>query len=770
MSIMISQLWLQEYLKQTIDLNLLPEQLTNAGLEVEGIQPGSTLSEHFVVGAIISVKKHPNAEKLNLCQVDVGSEILEIVCGCASVRTGANAIVAKIGAVLPNGMEIKATKLRGEPSNGMLCSFSELGLVKESKGIILFEDEIAPGTFANEVLEPTDALLDISLTPDRGDCFSIAGIAREALALQYDKSLPRATTAVTLTNFTEVAKKFPETTQYLLISIKQANKCSPLLWQRRLVAAGYQSQNFWVDFTQYYMHATGQPMHAFDADKLQGMPHVRYANAGEKLTVLGGKELILTSEILIIADDHNPIAIAGLIGGEATAVTTDTKNVMLEIANFNKQVIARSSQLLNLHTAASDRFARGVDPLALFQCLDIIQAEFNGYAASYGYIHSQESRAMVTVSSTHIRQVLGADVDLFTMLKPLTNLGFEISEQTTESKQAASVSVPSFRTDIKSAIEVIEEALRLHGHQDWPCSEYARIASQSNRKFTGANLLESLAAYGFQEMITYSFIDPKLLKHSDYTVKTLSNPMSADMSVMRPSLLFGLLERLAYNQKRQISSARVFEIGRVFAEDGSETNNLAAVVFGDPKKSWPKITSFDFYALKGMLESILKDRAKLQFKPDSSYKTMHPHACAAIYIANVKIGYIGLVHPKIQAQFGLKNVIAFELNYDLIDHGPVQHKYKAISKYPTSTKDLSFFADAKVTYASILAEIEQLSIKDLVKVQLFDIYQSDKISYTIAFTFNSFTETLSDNEILAHLALIVKTLENNLQLQLRGEL
>ena len=762
MSMLVSHQWLEDYIGVALDVKSLPDMLTNAGLEVDSVTTGALLSEYFVVGRVLKVNSHPNANKLNLCKVDVGTEILDIVCGCASVRADVNVIVAKIGAILPNGLKIKASKLRGEPSNGMLCSLAELGLVKESSGIILFEQAITPGTKASELIRADDVIYDISLTPDRGDCFSIRGIAREAYALQYGKSMPKE--AVEFHSHS-IEQEYPATSQYLLLDIKYPNQESLLAWQIRLQVAGYSSQNFWVDFTQYFMHESGQPMHAFDADKIHGTPHVRYAQIGESLLALDGKEYELSPDILIVADASGPIAIAGVIGGMATAVGPDTKAIKLEIATFSKEAIAISTQKLRLNTAASDRFVRGVDPLVLHICChDILEYFTKEKVTVNGYTQEPQPNVL-ELTKAKFYKVLGDDADFSKLVVKLEERGFGVEIDAFDAK----VIVPTFRTDISTNIDLIEEILRLQGHQAWPASDFSRISSVSKANNISF-LAKKLVAHGFHEMITYSFIDPDLVAATNFpTSPILANPMSKDMSLMRPSLLPGLLERLDYNNKRQQDGARVFEIGKVFSNE-QELNMIAAITYGSLPKTWHNSHDDDFFFLKSVVNDLVAHLPNIEYKPCSDLNFYHPHACAVVYSNEVLLGYIGVLHPKIVAKFALKNVIGFEFNYDYLSLNSSKLTYSEFSKYPVSNKDLSFFATHDVKYADILSAINDLKIKEIKNIKLSDLYISEKNSYSIALTFQSDERTLNDSEILSWMQDIVTELKDKYNLELRGDL
>lgn len=761
MSIIISHFWLEDYLGKKLDAKLLPEMLTNVGLEVEEVKYGNILSDKFVVGKVIEVKPHADSKKLNCCKVDIGSDIIDIVCGCSTVKSGIYVIVATVGSVMPNGMEIKAASLRGMPSNGMICSASELALTNESKGIMILPESFSIGTKASDILRTDDIVYDISLTPDRGDCFSIKGIAREAHALQFDGPMQAdkiLTTEIKKLDVHESADNF------VMLKIDDAHKPQNFDWQMRLLTAGYLPQNFIVDFTQYFMHETGQPMHAYDADTLVGTPYLRYANDGEIIKIIGGKEVRLTSDILVVADDSGSIAIAGVIGGEKTAVNEKTQKIILEVASFKKDVIAKSVQILGINTAASDRFSRGVDSNAVHHIIRIAKREFV-VEEVIGYLSENKPQTIKLYYSDIVR-TLGSIKDIKSILRPLKKLGFSVELL----DDYVNIEVPSHRTDLKYSHDIIEELLRIFGHQNWPITDINDLLRVSSHK-RDVNIKERLVSFGFSEMITYSFIDPKSLealkfKQPDHLC--LKNPMSSEMSVMRPSILFGLADRLSHNKKRQVDSARVFEYGKVFIDD-EEFNELAGIVVGNSNSSWIDKKDDDFYYLKGVIESFLSAYGAVNFIPDSCPSWFHPHATASIDVLGHNVGFIGVLHPKFQSYYKISNAVGFMIKPDKLSLVN-DTKHRKISKFPISRKDISFFMDSEIHFQQVIEKINSLDIEDLLDINLFDVYNSDRVSYSLALRFQSKERTLNESEILDHVANIVKTLEDCFKIELRGAL
>lgn len=747
-----------------LDSTTLPDMLTNAGMEVEDVLHGKQLSNNFLIGKVESVEPHTDSKKLNCCRVNIGHEVLDIVCGCPTVRSDIFVVVATVGALMPNGLEIKSTKLRGKASNGMICSASELGLTNDSKGILIINAECSIGQLANEIIQADDLIYDISLTPDRGDCFSIRGVAREAAALQHDSSLPK----IKLEQPDLAYNKPKLALSYLLFTIDKPNSETIFKFQRRLISAGYQSQDFWIDFTQYYMHEVGQPMHAFDADKLSGMPYVRYAQVGEQIEVLGGKTVRLSPDVLVIADDSGAIAIAGIIGGKRTAVGSNTERVVLEVACFSKDEIAKSCQILGLHTSASDRFARGMDPELSYEMIKIIKQNFSEQLVSLNGYLDQPERIKVLVEYSEVKRVLGPLANPEALLKSLLVRSFEVNF----SESSALVHIPCFRTDITSAIDVIEEMLRIVGHQAWPVSDYTSIVSKPCKQYS-SSILSYLLSNSFNEMLTYSFIDPKWLEKISYNIDEnliLQNPMSGDMSVMRPTAILGLLDRMSYNNNRQVPCGRVFEKGAVFATVG-EVELLTGIVIDDLPKIWSENNVDNFFSIKSVLYSFLSSKCSLKFKQESGPCWYHPHATSGVYDGERKIGYVGLVHPKLLANFGLSSVVAFELDWKILLE--IEHPgniAKPIPKFPSSRKDLSFYADSHIRFSHIEDVISCLDIKEISKIELFDIYKSDRISYSISLLLQDFEKTLSEDDVSKVLEKVVNALENKLKLELRGDL
>lgn len=761
---MISHNWLEDYLSTKLDSATLPEMLTNTGLEVEGIHAMPSMSDKFVFARVVSAEAHPDSKKLSCCRVDVGSEVLDIVCGCTTVKSDITVIVAKVGAEMPNGLVIKSAELRGRVSNGMICSAAELGLVEDSSGIMIINDSIAPGTLARDLIK-ADIIYDVSLTPDRGDCFSIKGIAREALAVQLDRSINEYKAS----NLKNISYDKPRATDsYVLINIAVPNKKSNFTMQQRLLASGYCPQSFWVDYTQYYMHETGQPMHAFDAGKVAGTPYVRYAKDGESIRAIGGKDYKLTPDIMIIADDSGPIAIAGVIGGESTAVSESTKAVIMEVASFPKNIIARACRLLGLNTAASDRFSRGCDPLLVQELVAQIKQDFSSeITAINGYVQSILSND-ITISYKEVTKILGDYAQPREMLSRLKVRGYGVILE----DDRARVSVPSFRTDISLSVDVIEEALRISGHQLWPAADLSSVVSQPVIVEKN-NFSDFLVANSFNEMVTYSFINPKWLESIGAEVNEackLLNPMSVEMSLMRPTAIFGLLDRLSYNKNRQVNVRRVFELGRVF-NSGGESKFITGILLPGPKSSWGSSETEDFFTAKNIVNNYLSSKFSVEYFQAIGPEWFHPHACSSIVVSGVESGFIGALHPKLCAQFNIDAAFAFEINLEkLLEKSSNEFTLADIPKFPSSRKDLSFYASKDISYSDITKTIDSLKIKEILKIELFDIYISDRISYSLGLTFQSNEITLSDSEIMSLVAKVVAALETELELELRGEI
>jgi phenylalanyl-tRNA synthetase beta chain len=767
-----SESWLRELINVPVDRDGLADQLTMAGLEVELITNCKGDFSNVIVGKVIEIKSHPNAESLKICQVQIGiDDVKTVVCGADYVLCGACYPYAMVGANLPGGIHIEMRTIKGIPSEGMLCSESELGLAEYAKGIYQLGANAVPGIDLQSYLELDDYMFELSLTPNRGDCLSLMGIAREVAVLNQIKFF-----------FTDIApvSKIISTTRN--INITAANACprycgrivenvdatvaTPTFIVERLRRSNIRSINVIVDLTNYIMLELGQPMHAFDDSKLRGDINIRFADNKEELTMLDGETRNLTDNTLVIADESGAIAMAGIMGGETSSVTTDTKSLFLESAYFSPQSIMGRARQYGLHTEASHRFERGVDPelaiLALERLTGILTELCGGNPGPV--IHMMKADYLpqeikITLRSSKLEKVLGVNITTTRVTEILQHLGFEVVQNLNEWE----VTVPSYRFDISIETDLIEEIARIYGYD-----QIIGITPQVNMKMGVLNndqrrnqsVAHTLTTLGYREVITYSFIDPSLLDilFPENSPIQLLNPISADMSVMRQSLWPGLLKSLLYNIKRQQTRLKLFEIGHVFQTKNNMTEKrlLSGINFGNYlQKQWGTDERLsDFYDIKSDVEAILNPYVDIK---DICYKNLqinalHAFQSAEIYYDNRKVGVLGALNPRILGKLGLqKPVLLFELDLSLIPANKTV-KYVKFSKYPSIRRDISIIIDEKVPVIEVINYINRSNIVSLHNLELFDVYQGEGIdiekkSLAMGLTFQGSSSTLTDEEV-----------------------
>ncbi|WP_256740084.1 phenylalanine--tRNA ligase subunit beta, partial [Cronobacter sakazakii] len=628
-----SELWLREWVNPALDSEALANQITMAGLEVDGVEPVAGSFHGVVVGEVVECGQHPNADKLRVTKVNVGGErLLDIVCGAPNCRQGLKVAVATVGAVLPGDFKIKAAKLRGEPSEGMLCSFSELGISDDHSGIIELPADAPIGTDIREYLKLDDNTIEISVTPNRADCLGIIGVARDVAVLNAeplnapDIAPVAATINDTLPIQVDAVDACP---RYLGRVVKGIDVTAPTpLWMReKLRRCGIRSIDAVVDVTNYVLLELGQPMHAFDLDRIDGGIVVRMAKEGETLTLLDGNEATLNADTLVIADHQKALAMGGIFGGEHSGVNGETRNVLLECAFFSPLAITGRARRHGLHTDASHRYERGVDPQLQFKAmeratrllLDICGGEAGPVIDVTSETHLP-TRATITLRRSKLDRLIGhhiADAQVTDILK---RLGCEVTEGQDEWQAVA----PSWRFDIAIEEDLVEEVARVYGYDNIPNEPVQASLVMGNHREADLSLKRVktlLNDHGFQEVITYSFVDPKVqqLLHPGEEALILPSPISSEMSAMRLSLLSGLLTTVVYNQNRQQSRVRIFETGLRFVPDTQadlgirQDLMLAGALCGNRyEEHWDLAkASVDFYDLKGTLESVLELTGKL---------------------------------------------------------------------------------------------------------------------------------------------------------------
>ncbi len=768
--------WLREWVNPAITTEQLCDQITMLGLEVDGVEPVAGAFTGVVVGEVVECAQHPDADKLRVTKVNVGGDrLLDIVCGAPNCRTGLKVACATEGAVLPGDFKIKKTKLRGQPSEGMLCSFSELGIKEDHSGIIELPLDAPVGKDFREYLNLNDVVIEISLTPNRADCLSIAGIAREVGVInRVEVKVPEVSVVpAMISDKVAVELQAPEACpRYLSRVIKNVNvkAPSPLWLQEKLRRCGIRSIDPIVDITNLSLLELGQPMHAFDAAKIDGNIQVRMAKEGEELVLLDGTTAKLQSNTLVIADNKGALAMAGIFGGEASGVSENTTDVVLEAAFFAPLAITGRARQYGLHTDASHRFERGVDPelarnameRATALLLKICGGEAGEIVEAASEAHLPK-RNTVSLRRSKLDALIGHHIEDEIVTDILTRLGLNV----TFANDTWTAVAPSWRFDIEIEEDLIEEVTRIYGYNSIPNNS---PLAHLTMKGTPEQLLEvsrirtALVDSDYQEVVTYSFVDPKKqeLLHPNQEALILPNPISSEMSAMRVSLLTGLLDTIVYNQSRQQNRVRIFEGGLRFipdvnAEAGVRQEYVSgAAIVGDKRPvHWEnKGEAADFFDLKGDMERVLSlsaARHDLQFVA-KQFPALHPGQSAAIILDGKEIGFIGTVHPSIVQKFGIKGKpVVFEILGEAIANRSVPVA-KEISKFPANNRDIAVVVDESVAAGEVLETCRKAGGEKLIAANLFDVYQGanlaeGKKSLAISLTVQDTEKTLEEEEI-----------------------
>ncbi len=765
----ISTTWLREWVSPKVSDEVLAEQLTMAGLEVEGITSVAPYFEKVVVGHVLSCEKHPDADKLNLCQVDVGeSETLQIICGAKNIRTDLKVIVATVGAILPNGLKIKKAKLRGIESFGMICSESELGIAGNSEGISELDADAPIGQNIRKHLNLDDNIIELDITPNRGDCFSVLGVAREVSAnYLIDFELPNF--AVISQGISSIATSVSNTIacpKYLTRSILGIDNSvqTPQWMADKLMRSGQSLHSPVVDITNFVLMELGQPMHAFDADKVQGAIEVRNAKLGEKVGLLNESTVELKDDTLVIADDNSVLAIAGVMGGLTSATQDNTSNILLESAFFEPVSIAGKARNYGLHTESSLRFERGVDfgitEIAMDRATQLIIEICGGQASDVKACIDKSTLPKlpaINITQEKIQKVLGFELDSDWITEKFQSLGFEINQQSNNSWR---ITPPSFRFDIRIPADLIEELARLYGYDKLPVQKLsldANINVIAEAQIDKYEVMQSLVARGYQEVITYSFISEKYhdLISPEAKKIVLSNPISAELSTMRSSLWAGLLQTLESNQRRGHSDARFFEIGLCFAgvEASKQSNKLAGIITGNRfDAQWSgEPTPVDFFDVKADLESILAlTGAKFIFVA-GEHSALQKGQTAQIILDGKQVGWMGALSPVVAKELSLPKCYLFEIDLDTVLTGKIA-QYTAFSQYQQAQRDIALILDESIPVSELMDSIEALQQSNFVGVSLFDLYAGENIelgkkSVAFSLSYQSLEGTLSDDEV-----------------------
>jgi len=795
--------WLKEFVDVDLPAAELADMLTMLGLEVEGMESRGEGLDEVVVAVVQEKNQHPNADKLSLCKVNNGREILDIVCGAQNFKAGDKVALAQIGAVLPGDFKIKKSKIRGEESCGMLCSEKELGISDESAGIMILSPDMPLGVPVFEALGLKDTILEIGLTPNRADCLSVIGIAREIAAKLGKKMIsPGQKIIETGRPINDVASVIVEDPvlcpRYAARHIAGCTIApSPQWLVDRLKSVGLRPINNVVDVTNYVLMEFGHPLHAFDFDLLaEGSVIVRKAAKGERFTTLDGQERLLQASDLTIRDGHGVVALAGIMGGENSEISAETTNVLLESAYFNPSAIRLTSKRLGLHTESSHRFERGTDINILTRALDraaSLIAELAGGSVAQGTIDIQAGtvrQKQITARLDRINQLLGTRVPAAEVVHIFQQLEFKVD---TVEPGIFVVEPPSFRVDIEREADLVEEVARLNGYDSIPVTmPKARVFSDrpTRHQKLENRIRDLLVAHGFNEVINFSFIAPDgydkiLLDSKDprrHSIRLL-NPLVEEQSVMRTTLLPGLMEVAAKNISFRILNQRIFEMRRVYLpSEGKplpdEPLNFAGLLTGlrNPEGWNQQKEPTDFYDAKGVVEDLLEQLnvCDVVYQNSEVEGFYHPGKACNIVVNGESIGSLGEIHPSVQENYGLeKPVYFFELNFEKVVHFSKEEvEVNTPPRFPDTFRDIAMVVDEGTPAAEVLHCIKNLRVKEIAEAEIFDLYKGEHIapgkkSLAVRVRYRSDDKTLTDDEVSQFHTRVVETIIKKLNVTIR---
>lgn len=782
-----SERWLRSLVETDLPIEALAHRLTMAGLELEAIVPVAPAFDRVVVAEILRAERHPNADRLQLCEVRIGAgEPLRIVCGAPNARPGLKTACALVGAVLPGGLEIRQAKVRGVDSHGMLCSASELGLSQDAAGILELPVDAPVGADLRDYLHLDDRLITLKLTPNRGDCLSLQGIAREVAALtgarrnEVDCTPVPASAAASYPVSIEAAEACPRYCGRVVRGIDPAAQ-TPAWMAERLTRSGLRLIHPVVDITNYVLLELGQPMHAFDLARLRGPLRARWAAAGERLVLLNETEIALEPDCLVIADDGGPLALAGIMGGITSAVDTATRDIFLEAAHFTPSAVAGRARRYGLATDSSQRFERGVDPWlphrAMERATRMILEVCGGEAGEVIEAGpGVPARPAIAFRPDRARRLLGVDIPADEMQAIFTRLALGVEAADTPWR----VSPPSWRFDLNLEVDLIEELARLRGYENIPD---AAPASPQHMLPVGEGerpleeVKKHLVALGYQEIITYSFISSE--QHTDFNKDieaiTLANPIASQMSVMRASLLPGLVQTLRHNLNHGQDRLRIFESGRCFLGVGAEAQpqRVAGLAYGPalPEQWSVRTRPVDFYDVKADVAALFWPR-----QPEfvaSEHPALHPGQTARIRIDGREVGWLGSLHPRLAQKYELaRSPILFELEAEALTRRTLP-RYGGLSRYPAVRRDIAVVVDAGLEVGGILAAVRAALPATVTEFELFDVYQGQGIeagkkSLAFRMLLQHTEKTLTDAEIEAAVAEVLALLSERFGAVLRA--
>ncbi|MGB0359829.1 MAG: phenylalanine--tRNA ligase subunit beta [Endozoicomonas sp.] len=788
-----SEQWLRQWVNIEVGTQELVDKITMAGLEVDNVEPVAGEFTGVVVAEIVGCEQHPDADKLRVTQVSTGSEHFQVVCGAPNARIGIKVPFAAVGAVLPGNFKIKKAKLRGVESFGMLCAEEELGMVESSDGLMELPVDAPVGEDIREYLSLNDKIIDVDLTPNRGDCLSIAGLAREVSANFLSDVTEEVVTDIasviddTFPVKIEASQGCPRYVGRVIRNIDTSRQV-PLWLVERLRRSGIRSIDPVVDVTNYVLLELGQPMHGFDLDMLSDKIHVRMAKPAEKLVLLDGQEVTLNDNTLIIADTQKALAIAGVMGGVGSGVSGSTKNIFLESAFFDPITIAGKARSYGLHTDSSHRFERGVDfqlqKKAIERATSLILDICGGEPGPVTEVASEKHLPVlreVTLRSEKVASLLGMSIDDSHIEALLSRLGFAL---TLESAGHWIVAVPSWRFDISIEEDLVEELGRIYGYNNLPETTpevLMKLKQVDEAQVSESSIRRAWAARGYQEVVCFSFIAPEMHKLFDGNREpvALANPIASDLSVMRTTLLPGLVKMASYNLNRQQSRVRLFETGLTFIKNGKELKQepvLAALITGSRyPESWQgKAESVDFFDLKGDVESVLDlGLAANEFTfRKGEHGAMHPGQCAEIIRTDVVVGHIGAIHPSLAKKLDVPTATYMvEMRLDAVMDGKVT-QFTSLSKFPEVRRDLALVVDTSIAAGSIEQVIASEAGELLRRITTFDVYAGKGIeegykSLAIGLVMQHSSHTLKDEEVNEVVERIISRLKLEFNASLR---
>lgn len=793
---LVSLKWLKDYVDVEMTPAELADALTMAGLEVDEIKQIKPAFTGVVSAEILSVKPHPSADKLCLCAVTDSIQTYPIVCGAKNIKAGDIVPLAKVGATIPGGYTIKSTVLRGEKSDGMLCSEEELEVGDDNTGIMQLPPGTALGKPLEEILDLGDTVLDVSITPNRADCLSMIGIAREVAAITGKKiKMPVGEvyeSAEDINSITSVkiidSDLCPRYTARMIKDVEI--RPSPVWMKTRLEAVGLRSINNVVDVTNFVMLEMGQPLHSFDFRFLEeGRIVVRKSVQDEEFVSLDGKARKLEADTLLICDGVKPVAIGGIMGGLNSEVKDDTRIVFLESAYFNPSSIRRSARRLAMPTDAAFRFERGIDPEGVLAALNRaagLIADLSGGKVCKNFIDEYPAKvpaaANIPLALSRVNAVIGTAIEGSEVIRILQSIGMEVKEN---EPGKYLVTPPTYRVDITREIDLIEEVARLYGYDRVPVT-LPDVAVTEMAAIPRLDLEERirtvLTGNGYNEVINYSFISPQSVDYLGLTENDerrrlvhIKNPLVEDQAVMRTTMIFALLDSLKKNANNGCFNLKLFEMGRIFLSGGAgklpaERNVLAGLLSGTIGEDlWNYRLNVDFYDVKGCIDNLFSDlkTGDCRYVAENPEPFLHPGKSANIYLNDSKVGYLGEVHPDVKDRMDLKvNSYVFEINLDmLVNHIAGEVTYKEISKYPAVARDVAFVVDSGVQ-ADYMLDIVLRQKEDLLEnVGIFDIYAGKGLpdgtkSLGLRFSYRSPDKTLTDLEVNnVHERIVRKTIE-----------